>query len=236
MPTPGTPGPTGPSLFPEGNNQESSSEDANFATAVILWGALTGKPELRDLGIFLHANLTTAIEQYWFDVDGQNFPDEVRPPGAGHGLGQRAASSTPGGTATRSTCTGSTSCPSPAGRCTWAAGPTTSGATTRRCSTPTRASRACGGRSSGCTWRWPTRTGPWRSCAASPHFEPEFGSSRAFTYQWLHALGSYGQVDTTRHRRCPDLRGPAGPAAPATTWPATPPAPRPRCGSPTGWW
>jgi hypothetical protein len=33
--------------------------------------------------------------------------------------------------------------------------------------------------------------------AASPHFEPEFGSSRAFVYQWLHALASYGEVDTS---------------------------------------
>jgi endoglucanase Acf2 len=64
----------GPSLFPEGNNQEASSEDINFSAGVILWAALTGDDELRDLGIYLYANQVTAIEQYWFDVDKKVFP------------------------------------------------------------------------------------------------------------------------------------------------------------------
>jgi endoglucanase Acf2 len=64
----------GPSFFNEGNNEESSSEDALFATAVALWGEATGDSAVRDLGVFLHAQLSTAIAQYWFDVDDAVFP------------------------------------------------------------------------------------------------------------------------------------------------------------------
>lgn len=60
--------------FGDGNNQESSSESMNFATAAILWGEATGQTDIRDLGVFLHATETTAVEQYWFDVDDAVFP------------------------------------------------------------------------------------------------------------------------------------------------------------------
>jgi endoglucanase Acf2 len=60
--------------FGDGNNQESSSESMNFATAVILWGEATGQTDIRDLGVYLHATETTAVEQYWFDVDNAVFP------------------------------------------------------------------------------------------------------------------------------------------------------------------
>jgi endoglucanase Acf2 len=73
----------GPALFREGNNEESSSEDVNFATATLLWGAFTGDRTLRDLGIFLHTQLTAAVEQYWFDVDGRNFPKGFDQPALG---------------------------------------------------------------------------------------------------------------------------------------------------------
>jgi endoglucanase Acf2 len=62
--------------FAEGNNQESSSESMNFSSAVILWGEVTGQTDIRDMGIFLYATETTAVEQYWFDVDNEVFPDE----------------------------------------------------------------------------------------------------------------------------------------------------------------
>ena len=60
--------------FGDGNNQESSSESMNFATAVILWGEATGQTDIRDLGVYLHATEKTAVEQYWFDVDNAVFP------------------------------------------------------------------------------------------------------------------------------------------------------------------
>ena len=60
--------------FGDGNNQESSSESMNFATAAILWGEATGQTDIRDLGVFLHATEKTAVEQYWFDIDDAVFP------------------------------------------------------------------------------------------------------------------------------------------------------------------
>jgi len=65
----------GHGAFGDGNNQESSSESMNFATATFLWGAITRQPEIRDLGIFLHTNEMIAIDQYWFDVDYAVFPE-----------------------------------------------------------------------------------------------------------------------------------------------------------------
>lgn len=61
--------------FGDGNNQESSSESMHFAAAVVLWGTMTDQPEIRDLGIFLHATERTAVEEYWFDVNKEVFPD-----------------------------------------------------------------------------------------------------------------------------------------------------------------
>lgn len=58
------------------NNQESSSEAMNFATGVILYGAVTGDKQLRDLGIYLYTTELSAIEQYWFDIDNAVFPTD----------------------------------------------------------------------------------------------------------------------------------------------------------------
>lgn len=62
--------------FAEGNNQESSSESMNFAAASILWGEATGQTEIRDMGIYLYTTETSAVEQYWFDIDNEIFPDD----------------------------------------------------------------------------------------------------------------------------------------------------------------
>ncbi len=62
-----------------GNNQESSSEAINAWAGLILWGEVTGNRELRDLGIYLYANETNAIDHYWFDVHGLVFPPEYKP-------------------------------------------------------------------------------------------------------------------------------------------------------------
>ena len=61
--------------FAEGNNQESSSESMNFASSVILWGEVTGRDEIRDLGIYLYTTEAAAVDEYWFDVDDAVFPE-----------------------------------------------------------------------------------------------------------------------------------------------------------------
>jgi endoglucanase Acf2 len=184
----------GPALFAEGNNEESSSEDANFATATILWGALTGKPELRDLGIFLHANLTAAIDEYWFDVDGQNFPPGFTRPALGMVWGSGGKYDT-----------------------WWDRNPIYvhginflpfSGGSLYLGRHPAYVKRnyaalVAANQGPPRLWRdiiWmylalADAPGALALHAQSPHFEPEFGSSRAFVYQWLHALDSFGQVD-----------------------------------------
>lgn len=66
----------GHQVFGGGNNQESSSESMNFSTAMILWGSVVGNDAMRDTGIYLYTTEQQAIEQYWFDVDEQVFPEE----------------------------------------------------------------------------------------------------------------------------------------------------------------
>ena len=53
-----------------GNNQESSSEAINAWAGLILWGEVTGNRELRDLGAYLYATESQAIDHYWFDAHG----------------------------------------------------------------------------------------------------------------------------------------------------------------------
>jgi endoglucanase Acf2 len=65
---------SGTAAFDEGNNEESSSEDANFAAGLVLWGAQTDNRKLRDAGLWMLSTEADAIEQYWFDVDGAVFP------------------------------------------------------------------------------------------------------------------------------------------------------------------
>lgn len=62
--------------FADGNNQESSSESMNAWYGIMLWGAATGNEALRDLGVFLYNTERTAIEEYWFDVSGTNYPED----------------------------------------------------------------------------------------------------------------------------------------------------------------
>lgn len=62
--------------FGDGNNQESSSESMNAWYGLMLWGEATGDQEIRDAGLFLYNTERTAVEEYWFDVSGTNFPDD----------------------------------------------------------------------------------------------------------------------------------------------------------------
>jgi len=64
---------SGNARFGDGNNQESSSEAMNAWTGIILWGQATGDRELRNLGIYLYTTEASAINAYWFDVEGRFF-------------------------------------------------------------------------------------------------------------------------------------------------------------------
>jgi endoglucanase Acf2 len=63
---------SGHARFGDGNNNESSSEAMNAWTGVILFAEATGDTALRDLGIYLYTTEMNAINEYWFDVSGQN--------------------------------------------------------------------------------------------------------------------------------------------------------------------
>mgnify|MGYP000965359896 CR=1 FL=1 len=60
--------------FPQGNDQESTSESMQFNSALIHWGSITNNKTIRDLGIYLYTTEKTAIDEYWFDVNERNFP------------------------------------------------------------------------------------------------------------------------------------------------------------------
>jgi PGF-CTERM protein len=60
----------------KGNNQESSSEAVMAYAAMIRWGEITGNEDLRDAGIFLYTQETTAVWDYWFDPEGDSLPDD----------------------------------------------------------------------------------------------------------------------------------------------------------------
>lgn len=67
---------SGHAKFGDGNNQESSSESMNAWYGLMLWGEATGNAKLRDTGIYLYNTERTAVEEYWFDVSGTNFPKD----------------------------------------------------------------------------------------------------------------------------------------------------------------
>lgn len=71
---------SGPAMFDNGNNEESTSEAINFATGLILWGTETGQNDIRDLGIYLYTHETTTAQQYWFDVDNDIHPPSLAQP------------------------------------------------------------------------------------------------------------------------------------------------------------
>lgn len=59
--------------FPQGNDQESTSESMQFASSLIHWGTITENNTIRDLGIYIYTTEQTAVEEYWFDVYERNF-------------------------------------------------------------------------------------------------------------------------------------------------------------------
>jgi endo-1,3(4)-beta-glucanase len=59
--------------FPQGNDQESTSESMQFNSSLIHWGSITGNDSIRDLGIYLYTTEQSAIEEYWFDMHNRVF-------------------------------------------------------------------------------------------------------------------------------------------------------------------
>lgn len=63
----------GTASFPQGNDQESTSESMQFNSSLIHWGTITENDAIRDLGVYLYTTEQTAIEEYWFDMEERNF-------------------------------------------------------------------------------------------------------------------------------------------------------------------
>ena len=59
--------------FPQGNDQESTSESMQFNSSLIHWGSITNNNSIRDLGVYLYTTEQTAIEEYWFDQNNRTF-------------------------------------------------------------------------------------------------------------------------------------------------------------------
>jgi hypothetical protein len=66
----------GVKLDAAGNDQESSSEAMHAWQAIFLWGMLTGNDRLRDHGAWGYVTEASAINQYYFDVDDDIYPND----------------------------------------------------------------------------------------------------------------------------------------------------------------
>lgn len=69
--------------FPNGNNQESTSEAVQSWAGLILLGEAIGDKELTATGVMGYAMETRAIMEYWFNAHGDVFPPEWDHPIAG---------------------------------------------------------------------------------------------------------------------------------------------------------
>jgi len=63
---------SGPANFARGNNNESTSEAANAYGAIVLYGLITGRDDLVEKGMYLHASTGATYWQYWNNIDGYN--------------------------------------------------------------------------------------------------------------------------------------------------------------------
>ncbi|WP_412029153.1 glycosyl hydrolase [Deinococcus yunweiensis] len=181
----------GHSGFAAGNNQESSSEDMNFSTALVNWGAATGNTAIRDLGIYLYTTETTAIEQYWFNQSGAVFPANFGKPAVGMVWGDGGAYST-WFSAEKEAIQGINLLPITAGS-----------VYLGRTPAYLKTNYDFLGREPN-SWKdifWSTYAFYDAAGAlgkfGSGGYTPEDGETKAHTYQYLHALNVMGQVDTT---------------------------------------
>ena len=68
----------GDGLNDAGNDQESSSEAMHAWQGIFLWGMVTGDDRLRDHGAWGYVTEASAIEQYYFDVDDDIYPNDAK--------------------------------------------------------------------------------------------------------------------------------------------------------------
>ncbi len=59
-----------------GNNQESASESLFSWVSMYLWGVLTENDTYRDAAVFGFTNEMSAVKQYWFDYDKENWVED----------------------------------------------------------------------------------------------------------------------------------------------------------------
>ncbi|MBZ9753453.1 fibronectin type III domain-containing protein [Deinococcus sp. HMF7604] len=181
----------GHSGFAAGNNQESSSEDMNFSSALVNWGSVTGNTAVRDLGIYLYATETTAIEQYWFNQGGGVFPAGFNKPAVGMVWGDGGAYST-WFSAEKEAIQGINFLPMTAGSLYLGRNPAY-----------LKTNYDFLGREP-TMWRdifWQVYS-LYNAAGAvgkfgSGAYTPEEGETKAHTYQFLHSLNAVGQVDTS---------------------------------------
>ncbi|ACO47762.2 glycosyl hydrolase [Deinococcus deserti] len=181
----------GHSGFAAGNNQESSSEDMNFSSALINWGSVTGNTAVRDLGIFLYTNETAAIEQYWFNQGGGVFPAGFNKPAVGMVWGDGGAYST-WFSAEKEAIQGINLLPIQAGSLYLGRNPAY-----------LKTNYDFLGREPN-SWKdifWSVYAmfdaAGALSKFGSGSYTPEDGETKAHTYQFLHSLNAMGQVDTS---------------------------------------
>ncbi len=70
---------SGHGRFGDGNNQESSSESINAWYSLLMLAETIGDKDLRDQAAWLQATEVSAIEDYWFNVHGDLFPESYLP-------------------------------------------------------------------------------------------------------------------------------------------------------------
>ena len=85
---------SGHGAFGRGNNHESSSESMNFSTGLTLWGGITNRDKLTNLGQTLYSLEAKAIQEYWFEKNQQIHPDGYNVESSGMLWGDGAAHAT----------------------------------------------------------------------------------------------------------------------------------------------
>ncbi|MET7964535.1 glycosyl hydrolase [Micromonospora zamorensis] len=187
---------SGHGSFGSGNNQESSSEGMNFASALIQWGQATGDTAVRDAGVFLYTTQAAAIQEYWFDVSDQNFPAAFGHSTVGMVWGDGGAYAT-WFSAEPEMIQGINLLPVTGGHLYLGNNP----AYVR--TNYAELVRNNGGQPTvwqDILWQFQALGDPDAALAnlrANPGYTPEEGESRAHTFHWIRNLAALGNVDTT---------------------------------------